>query len=419
MQSIKSICLFLTALSYTKGEDAVNTPRFKNGTLERTAFVRGMNARTILLSKEAHWTEVTSIDDATLVWLRNHKRRSKPFESDPETQIYNRLPASSQMTDKAKMFANVNSYEVDNGVLGDSCLPRTFSLRTEADVLDLENHYDELSQGAWILKPTKESMGVGITIHTNNTEWWKGGELAVVKRRVRSGSPYVLQKYIKNPLLLNGRKSELRLYWVVLSLSPLVAAIYEHGQVRINSMPYEYGDFKNPLKHLTNIHQQRKHPDFKRLSNSGELKWSLESFMNYTINSLGYSEDRIRKTLWQNMKHCVVRTLNATAEKLRGDHPQGGRGRFELVGTDFILDSDLNVFLTEVQQGPGLAINDPVKARVLRPALTNAANLALDIQNILLAKQPVGNLSLEGTGYEYLVHEGLTPPYYLHYDGER
>ena len=397
MRSIITICTLLCALPVTKSDESGKN---RTVTLERTAFVRGMNARTILLAKEVGWNEVTSIEDATLVWLRNHRRKSKPFESDPESQVYNKLPGSSQMTDKAKMYSNVNAYEIEHDVLGDSCLPRTFSLKTEADVKDLENHYDELSQGAWILKPTKESMGVGITIHTNTTDWWKSGEIAVIKRRVRAGSPYVLQKYIKNPLLLEGRKSEVRLYWVVLSLSPLVAAVYEHGQVRINSMPYEYGDFKNPLKHLTNIHQQRKHPDFKRLSNAGELKWSLESFMNYTINSLGYPESRIRDGLWKNMKHCIVRTLNATAQKLRADHSHGGRGRFELVGTDFILDSDLNVFLTEVQQGPGLAINDPVKARVLKPALINAANLALEIQEKLVAKEPVMNLSIADTGYE-------------------
>ncbi|MBT7874247.1 MAG: hypothetical protein HN758_07465, partial [Verrucomicrobia bacterium] len=40
---------------------------------------------------------------------------------------------------------------------------------------------------------------------------------------------YVAQRYIKRPLLLDGRKSEVRFYWLIASVDPLLVLIYPEG----------------------------------------------------------------------------------------------------------------------------------------------------------------------------------------------
>lgn len=64
----------------------------------------------------------------------------------------------------------------------------------------------------------------------------------------------VLQKYIKNPLLLNGYKFDLRVYVLVTSVNPLEVFIYKEGFGRFSTVPYtlDPNDKANKFVHLTN-----------------------------------------------------------------------------------------------------------------------------------------------------------------------
>jgi len=73
---------------------------------------------------------------------------------------------------------------------------------------------------------------------------------------------YIIQRYIKNPLLLQGRKSEFRLYWLIACLDPLLVLLYREGMVRLNSQPFQLGNFEKTLIHVTNVYQQKLHPDY-------------------------------------------------------------------------------------------------------------------------------------------------------------
>jgi hypothetical protein len=63
----------------------------------------------------------------------------------------------------------------------------------------------------------------------------------------------VVQKYIPNPLLLNGHKFDLRLYVLVVCVDPLRVYLYKEGMARLATEPYNSeGDFENQYVHLTN-----------------------------------------------------------------------------------------------------------------------------------------------------------------------
>jgi hypothetical protein len=66
------------------------------------------------------------------------------------------------------------------------------------------------------MKPVTKSRGKVITI-VNEITW------------VNAGESMVMQRYVKNPLLLNGYKFDIRVFVLVTSVNPIEAFVYKEG----------------------------------------------------------------------------------------------------------------------------------------------------------------------------------------------
>ena len=124
-------------------------------------------------------------------------------------------------------------------------MPLTFILPKEY-VAFLETFSDledkEGKMNYWIMKPAAKSRGRGISVVNDISQ-------------VTYGEPMVMQRYIKNPLLLNGYKFDLRIYILVTSFNPLEVFIYKEGFGRFSTQPYTLDptDKANKYIHLTNV----------------------------------------------------------------------------------------------------------------------------------------------------------------------
>ena len=69
----------------------------------------------------------------------------------------------------------------------------------------------------------------------------------------------VVQRYVQNPLLLDGRKIDLRLYVLVVSFQPLEVYIHSLGFARVASKFYstDPSSMSDIMAHLTNTSIQR------------------------------------------------------------------------------------------------------------------------------------------------------------------
>lgn len=107
----------------------------------------------------------------------------------------------------------------------------------------------------WIYKPAASSQGRGIKIIKSCTD-----ELP----QCRPGHTCVVSEYIKDPLLFNGFKFDLRIYVAITSINPLRIYIYEEGLTRFATCPYKTDPMDPASKrtkkfmHLTNFSINKK-----------------------------------------------------------------------------------------------------------------------------------------------------------------
>lgn len=75
-----------------------------------------------------------------------------------------------------------------------------------------------------------------------------------------AGSTFTLSRYVWQPLLVDGRKFDLRLYVLVVSYDPPVAYLHEEGLARLAPLPYDASPvgLRDRLRHLTNASLSRK-----------------------------------------------------------------------------------------------------------------------------------------------------------------
>lgn len=102
----------------------------------------------------------------------------------------------------------------------------------------------------FIWKPARGSCGRGILLShggaANERSWQR--VMREIEERASGNEGYsrvyrhyVVQEYLDNPLLLEGRKTDLRLYVTVTSYNPLTVYLHTEGLVRLAAEPYHEG----------------------------------------------------------------------------------------------------------------------------------------------------------------------------------
>lgn len=113
--------------------------------------------------------------------------------------------------------------------------------------------------GLWIMKPVGRCQGRGIFVvdRVSRVAAWKkaNDEREPDKREI-----YIVSKYIEQPLLIGGKKFDLRLYALVLSYSPLKVYLHRGGFARFSAVRYtnDKESMKDLYVHLTNVAIQKK-----------------------------------------------------------------------------------------------------------------------------------------------------------------
>jgi tubulin polyglutamylase TTLL1 len=177
-------------------------------------------------------------------------------------------------------------------------------------------------KAVWIMKPTNRAQGKGIFIISKLAQikkWSSSARWAAVPLK----DTYLISRYVENPLLIGGKKFDLRLYVLVTSYKPLRAYRYVHGFARFCTTAYtsDVADLDNPFIHLTNVAIQ-KHGEDYNAAHGG--KWHVQHLRLFLEATQGLETCA---KLFEQISGLIVHSLRAVQNVMISD-----RHCFEVYG---------------------------------------------------------------------------------------
>ncbi|PJD91470.1 MAG: tubulin-tyrosine ligase [Legionella sp.] len=202
----------------------------------------------------------------------------------------------------------------------------------------IEDHVEGL---AWILKPALLNNGQHIKIFDTLSQIEEH-----LLRPDHLAGPHVLQRYILDPALYDGKKYSMRFFVVITQEAG--AFLYPHGYLNVALNKYPGADFTNLSAHLTNEHLMHHMPSVVQIPT-----------MDITDYAAWYPQV-------ETIVHAVTKGLEQAFP--RAYMPQKER-TFAVFGFDFMLDEHQRAWLLEVNHGPCFPTDEqhPLQERLYRP----------------------------------------------------
>ncbi|KAJ3218220.1 Tubulin polyglutamylase ttll5 [Dinochytrium kinnereticum] len=296
-------------------------------------------------------------DDFNLLWA-NGRVEVHEIRGLNRFQKVNRFPRTNEITRKDKMYLNISRMRQTYGDRHFDFLPTTFLLPQE-----YEPFYTSYLRtgGRWIVKPVASSQGRGIHVIDS---------LAELPSRLNADDKYLIQKYIDNPLLLDGYKFDLRIYVAITSFSPLRIYMFEEGLARVATEKYDTNpnNSNRNFMHLTNSSinkQSENYVDNEDASHDDHgHKWSLTALMRYITSKYGSDNASLIKS---KIKDIIVKSIlsgEATVATAVNMFVQNPGNCFELLGFDILIDENLTPWLLEVNMSPSLSCDTPLDLKI-------------------------------------------------------
>ena len=187
----------------------------------------------------------------------------------------------------------------------------------------------------------------------------------------------LLQKYLENPLLYNGRKFDMRI-WVLLN-HEMNVYMFKEGHLKATSEKFNIKS-NNLFIHLTNYSVQKYNIHFSEFEYGNEI--SFQQFQNFLDKKME-NENKIKIKIkidfkidiLPKVKKIIMLSMEAIKETINENQR---KFCFELFGYDFIFDNDFNPYLLEINTNPGLEESSPLINMLIPRMIDDLFRLTID-----------------------------------------
>lgn len=307
--------------------------------------------------EELDWRECKDYgDDAEAdIWWYGHATDYSVMFSKPGVFAINRLPGISNLTQKVNFSLIIKRMQL--------LYPNEFNFYPQTWFLP--NQYQQfigeskqsfkklpkepkraMHREVYIIKPNHGSHGIGIYLINEPSEITCASRSAVV------------QRYVQDPLLIEGYKFDLRMYVVVSRLNPTEIYMCKDGLARFCTVKYErpYGkNLKNMCMHLTNYTLNKQSSRFQQTDSLSTGSKRTYLSIKETLRKEGYNVTKIHRKI-VNLCNKVVLAMvpdlrvyeSSIVSKERKIRP------FQILGFDILLTKSLEPVLLEINASPSL-----------------------------------------------------------------
>ena len=195
-------------------------------------------------------------------------------------------------------------------------------------------------------------------------------------KKAASQHGWIVQLYMDRPLLVSGRKFDIRCYVLVTHCAKkgLKGYFYQDAYVRTSSKKYSLSKLADRETHLTNDAVQKHSKSYGKFEEGNKLdlvEWQSSIRVDYP----DAPENVVNKKIFPEIKRISQLTVKAAAETLSDSDVQKS---FELFGYDFMIDEQFNPVLIEVNTNPCLEFACPLLTNIITELIENTIRVAVD-----------------------------------------
>jgi Tubulin-tyrosine ligase family len=228
-------------------------------------------------------------------------------------------------------------------------------------------------QNMWMIKPIDFNRGNGIEMLSTALALPRilktvDGQIKTSHGKARGR--LLMQKYIEDPLLIDNRKFDIRM-WVLLDCH-LNLYIFPEGYLRLSSEDYSIYD-TGKLIHLTNNAVQAHGANYGKFEHGNQI--SFTDFRRLLKTDESYSHIEWNTKVYPQMFRQIKIAFNSTINKLNSNRRERN---FELFGIDFMIDTAGGVWLIEVNTNPCIELASPLLEGLIPRMLDDAFELTVD-----------------------------------------
>ena len=241
--------------------------------------------------------------NTNVVWVDTSEGFRTLFHFIQPWQCVNHFPGMTNIARKIRLAQNLE-FMKKRFYKDFSFFPRTYVL--PRDFLAFKKCFGSkgISKTTYIVKPDGGAQGRGIFLTRKIDD-------------IDKGSPCVAQSYIKNPLLIENKKFDLRVYVLITSCHPLRIYLFRDGLVRLCTEDFVKPNSKNlndRCMHLTNYSINRHSNKFDRgdtfIDNDEWGSTGSKRSIKWLLNSLRAKNggSKIDK-LWSTIGDICTKTI--------------------------------------------------------------------------------------------------------------